>query len=123
MPGELQVKSRRMALVALKRLGSEITIMRPDGSETANQLGKKDDTDVTYTEVSQDENAAFYEEDIERPTAAGGRTRQHRPMIALAWNTDAQEGDRIDFTEAGVSYHIENLVDRGMFQRATCVLE
>lgn len=96
--------------------------MRPDGTEAINQFGKKDDTDVTYTEITRDEWGALYEELKQRMTATGGRTTQHNPRVALAWDTEAQVGDRLDF-EDGDSYFVEDITNRDMYQVATVTLD
>lgn len=83
------------------RAGEQITIKRPDGSETENIFGKKDDTDVTFSTVSSDEYGYRYEPTADSRdrsgTVPGGRVRTHEPHIALALDTAVQQDDLIEF--------------------------
>lgn len=116
--GPLQARSRRMAQVIIWRLGDEITIWRPDGTEPLNKFHKKDDTDITFTEVSTDEKAAPAARMTRDPVAIGGRANQSEPDIYLAWDTDTQAGDKLEFTETGHEFHVRDIDDFLMYQVA-----
>lgn len=115
-----QATNQNLAKTIIWRVGYQVTIERPDGSETINIYGKKDDTDITYTSVSSDEYAYPIEpsgrNEERRATAEGGRVTQHAPEWALAYDTDAQEDDKL--TINGTEYHVINLRDRDAYYAA-----
>lgn len=105
-----QATGRLHAKVIIQRVGDNIDIQRPDGTEPLNKYHKKDDTDRAYTLQSSDEYAYVMQETERAESVEGGRVEEHLPEIALYHDTIVTSGDRLDFPD-GRSFHITNTRD------------
>lgn len=114
--------SRRKVKTIIWRIGDNVSIMRADGTESRNKYHKKDDTDLTFVEQSNDEYAYKLDENQIETQQEGGRQERHTPNIALAHDTIVQEDDRLDFPD-GRKYHVTNLRNKGSHQIAVTSLD
>jgi hypothetical protein len=97
-----------------KRTGSQVDILRGDGTAAKNKYGKIEDQDRTYTVVATEYGKRMYgsygernrEEDVQ-----GGRVSQENARVALSADTDAQVDDRVEFPDGRV-YHLDAEVPR-----------
>lgn len=115
---ELQAK------VLIWRVGDSITIKRPDGSETENMFGKKDDTDLTFDTVSTVERGYRFDpsrsNSLRAAVAVGGRADMHEPHVALGHDTEAQEDDLLEFPD--LTYHVTKVASEGSYKAAKTAL-
>lgn len=98
----------------LKRSGNVVSVYRADGTASETKYHKTSDTDKTYSKIGEELGFRSYANDNAEPgygEVTGGRVDTDSPRIALMAETDAQEGDRIEFPD-GKRYALDELIDR-----------
>lgn len=98
----------------LHRIGSEATIRRYDENAAVNQYGKVSDTDRTFSDLTTEYARRVYNSNTDRDSqqlVQGGRLDEDTPRIALTYDTQAQEDDRVVFPD-GQEYALDKKVPR-----------
>lgn len=119
--GRLFAARERTADVALSRFGTEITIRRPDGTATLNEYGKIEDSDESYTQVATEFAVRWYRARDDYPgeaTVDGGRVDTENPWLFLAADTQASEDDRVEFSDTGQVYVVDEMIPRQAYKQA-----
>jgi hypothetical protein len=100
-------RERSTARVAIKKVGEEATLHKPqEGAE--NAYNRQSDADKTYT----DEGTAYAvrvtrltTERLSRKSATGGTVDRQSPVIALGHDSPVEEGWKVEFPD-GLEYHL-----------------
>lgn len=127
MNGALFGAKRTEAAAVIYRVGSEVQILRADQQATENRYGKVSDTDRTFSQVATEHARRMYESRGDEPQqqlVTGGRLDQETPIVAFKHDTEAEEGDRVEFPD-GTQYSLDRRVpkDTHVEYRTTMIQE
>jgi len=118
MDSKLLRANRRQVAVALKRLGSLMSIRRPDGTAVENDYGKVEDGDLDYDDAGEAYGRRTYWSESDYPSVAvssAGDLNTDEPIIITQADADLEEDDRIDFPD-GDTYNVDRVIPFGSHQ-------
>lgn len=108
---------RTKAATIIYRTGDPVSITRADGTATTNQYGKVTDGDRQFITEGDEHARRIYAQEGDKPSdelVQGGRLDRDRPNIAFKYDTEAQEGDRIEFPD-GKTYVLDERMNRDAY--------